>query len=145
VVIPAPPAEVMAALLEPASYEHIFPLTQEAKLVGREGDDFFISFRQGSKRITGEYTVRARRESPSLVRFWLDPSRPHDIGDCWGFFRVDPAEGGKTRLSYGALLHLEFGVIKLVFQEKIRGYALEVPERLRWWVDARRGKGKPER
>jgi hypothetical protein len=118
-------------------------LTQEAKLVAREGEDFFITLRQGGKRVSGEYTVRARRESPSLVRFWLDRSRPHDIGDCWGFFRVDPAEGGKTLLSYGALLHLEFGVMKLLFQEKIRGYALLVPELLRVWVDERRGGGNP--
>jgi hypothetical protein len=139
VIIPAPPAEVMAALLDPASYEHIFPLTLEAGLVGRDGDDFFIHFRQGGRRISGEYTVRARRETPSLVRFWLDPSRPHDIADCWGFFRADPAEGGRTLLSYGALLHLEFGVMKLLFQEQIRSYALEVPGRLRSHVEERRG------
>ncbi|MDI3283546.1 hypothetical protein [Polyangium sp. 15x6] len=35
--------------------------------------------------------------------------------------RVDPAPQGKALLTYGALLHLEFGVIKLLFQEKIRG------------------------
>lgn len=138
VVISAPPKDVMAVLLEPSSYGAIFPLTQEARLVAREGDDFFISLRQGGKKVSGEYTVRARRESPSLVRFWLDPTRPHDIGDCWGFFRVDPAEGGKTLLTYGALLHLDMGIIKLLFQEKIRSYALETPQLLRSYVDERR-------
>lgn len=139
VLIPATPAEVMGVLLEPSSYGHIFPLTQEARLVAREGDDFFITFRQGGRRVSGEYTVRARRESPSLVRFWLDPSRPHDIGDCWGFFRVDPAEGGRALLTYGALLHLEAGLIKLLFQEKIRSYAMETPALLRRYVEERRG------
>ncbi|MDI3290193.1 SRPBCC family protein [Polyangium sp. 15x6] len=139
VLIAAPPAEVMAVLLDPGSYRYIFPLTQEARLVGRKGDDFFLTLRQGGATVSGEYTVRARRETPSLVRFWMDPTRPHDIGDCWGFFRVDPADDGKTLLTYGALLHLEFGVIKLLFQEKIRSYALQTPELLRRYVEDRRG------
>jgi hypothetical protein len=138
VLISAAPAEVLAVLLAPDSYLHIFALTQEARLVGREGEDFFITLRQGGRKVSGQYSVRARRETPSLVRFWLDPSRPHDIGDLWGFFRLDPAADGKTLLAYGALLHLEFGVIKLLFQEKIRGYALETPARLRAYVEGRR-------
>ena len=135
VIISAAPSEVLAALLEPSSYKHIFTLTQEARLEARDGEDLIIYLRQGSKKVSGEYSVRARRESLSLVRFWLDPSRPHDIGDLWGFFRMDPHPGGKTLLTYGALLHLEFGVIKLLFQEKIRNYALETPERLRLFVE----------
>ncbi len=138
VIIDATPAEVLAVLLEPSSYLHIFTLTQEARLVAREGDDFIIALRQGGKKISGEYSVRARQETSSLVRFWLDPTRPHDVGDLWGFFRMDPAEAGKTLLSYGALLHLEFGVIKLLFQEKIRMYALETPARLRAYVEDRK-------
>lgn len=135
VIISAPPSEVLAVLLEPSSYMHIFALTQEARLQAREGDDLIIYLRQGGKNISGEYSVRARRETLSLVRFWLEPSRPHDIADCWGFFRLDPAAGGKTLLTYGALLHLEFGIMKLLFQEKIRGYALETPARLRAFVE----------
>jgi len=135
VIIAAKPSDVMAVLLDPASYRHIFPLTREARLVARVGDDFFLTFIQGGRNVSGEYTVRARRETPSMVRFWMDPTRPHDIGDCWGFFRVDPAPGGKTLLTYGALLHLEFGVIKLLFQEKIRSYALETPSLLRRYVE----------
>jgi len=135
VIISAPPSEVLAALLEPSSYLHIFALTQEARLEERRGDDFIIYLRQGGAKISGEYSVHARKETPSLVRFWLDPSRPHDIADCWGFFRMDPAPEGKTLLTYGALLHLEFGVMKLLFQEKIRSYALETPARLRAFVE----------
>ncbi len=138
VIIAASPAEVMAVLLDPGAYQYIFPLTQDARLVSRQGDDFFLTLRQGGKTISGEYTVRARRETPSLVRFWMDPTRPHDIGDCWGFFRVDPTEGGRTLLTYGALLHLEFGVMKLLFQEKIRAFALETPNLLRRYVEDRR-------
>lgn len=135
VIISASPAEVLGILLEPSSYLHIFALTQEARLVTKKGDDLIIYLRQGGKKISGEYSVIARRETSSLVRFWLDPSRPHDIADCWGFFRLDPAPEGKTLLTYGALLHLEFGVMKLLFQEKIRMYALETPARLRAYVE----------
>jgi hypothetical protein len=145
VIIPAPPAEVMSIFLDPNSYGHIFPLTQEARVAGRAGDDWFVYIRQGGRRASGEYTVRVRRETPSLVRFWMDPGRPHDIGDCWGFFRVDPTKDGRTLLTYGALLHLEFGVIKLLFQEKIRAYALETPALVRRYVEERRGARLPGR
>ncbi|UQA62425.1 SRPBCC family protein [Polyangium aurulentum] len=143
VIIPAPPAEVMSIFLDPQSYGHIFPLTQEARIAGRQGDDWFVYIRQGGRRASGEYTVRVRRETPSLVRFWMDPGRPHDIGDCWGFFRVDPAKDGRTLLTYGALLHLEFGLIKLLFEEKIRGYALQTPALVRSYVEERRAGERP--
>jgi hypothetical protein len=139
VMVPAAPEEVMAIFLDPGAYKSIFPRTQEARVVAREDGDWFVTLRQGSARHTGEYTVQVRRESPSLVRFWMDPGRPHDIGDCWGFFRVDPTKDGRTLLTYGALLRLEMGVLKLFFQEKIRSLALETPGLVQRLVEARRG------
>ena len=64
-----------------------------------------------------------RRESASLLRFWMDPEEPHEIGDCWGYFRVQAWGKRSALLTYAALVHLDFGVLKL-FTETIRRYAL---------------------
>ncbi len=82
-----------------------------------------------------------RRESQGLLRFWLDPSEPHDIGDCWGYFRVQPWGKRASLLTYAALLHLDSGLVKLLFSETIRRYALKTPGLVRAFVEGKRGHG----
>jgi hypothetical protein len=137
-VIPAPLADVMAVLLDPGSYTSIFPLTLEATVVERSGLDFKVFFRVGGRAGTAAYTLAVRRESAGLIRFWLDHSRPHEIADCWGSFRVQPWGKDATLLTYAALLRLDFGLVKLLFSEKIRGFALGTPGLVRSYVMAHR-------
>lgn len=136
-VIRAPAEAVIAALYDASAYPHIFPLLMEGRLVGMRGADRLVYFRHGGRVASAGYTAIVRRESPGLVRFWLDPSEPHDIEDCWGYFRVQPFGEGAVLLTYAALLRLEFGVVKLLFSEKIRAYALETPALVRRWVEGR--------
>ncbi len=133
-VVEAPVAEVMDVLMDPASWTSILPLTLEARLVGRPGGDYKAFFKQGAKLGTASYTLLARRESQGLVRFWLDPSEPHDIADCWGYFRVVPWGKRASVLTYAALLHLDAGLVKLLFTETIRRYALSTPGLVRAYV-----------
>ena len=73
-----------------------------------------------------------------MLRFWLDPSQPHDIADCWGYFRVQPWGRRASLLTYAALVHLDFGMVKMLFTEKIRRYALGTPGLVRAYVRAHR-------
>ena len=52
-----------------------------------------------------------------------------------GFFRVDPLEGGRSLISYGAVVNLGFGFAQLLFEEKIKRYALDTPRLLRRYVE----------
>src|SRR5262249_1590702 len=115
-VIDASPAEVMGALLDVSTYRTILPLTMEAREVGREGDIRLCLFRRGRRVGSAGYPAIVRRQSPSVLRFWMDPDYPHEIEDCWGYFRVEPTEEGKkTLLTYAAVLRLEFGFIRMFF------------------------------
>ncbi len=134
-VVRAPADDVMSALLEPKNYRRILPLTLEADVVDRKGELVYVHLKQGGRAGNAAYTIVVRRESRHLVRFWLDPDRPHEIADCWGFFRVEPMEGGWSLVRFGALVHLDFGVTKLMFAEKIRDYALTAPANLRRFVE----------
>jgi hypothetical protein len=133
--IHAPADDVMRALVEPKNYRRILPLTIAADVVDRKGDLVYVRLTQGGRSTNASYTIVVRRESRYLVRFWLDPNRPHDIADCWGYFRVDPLGPSASFVRYGALVHLDFGVTKLLFKEKIRDYALTTPARLRRFVE----------
>lgn len=133
-MILATPAEVMAALLDPAAYTSILPLTMEARIVGKQGDDDKLFLKQGGKLGSASYVLVVRRESMGLLRFWMDPEEPHEIGDCWGYFRVQPWGKQSALLTYASLLHLESGLVKILFSEVIRRNALGTPALVRAYV-----------
>lgn len=133
-LIHAPAATIMDVLLDGSSYTRILPLTLEARVIGARGDDRLLFLKQGGKLGTAEYVLAVRRESLGLIRFWLDPSHPHEIGDCWGYFRVQPWGKRTSLLTYAALVHLESGLVKMLFSEKIRSYALGTPGLVRAYV-----------
>jgi hypothetical protein len=134
--MPAPVEDVMAVLMDPASYTSILPLTLEARVIGAAGNDRKVFFKQGGKLGTASYVLVVRRESLGTIRFWLDDTEPHEIGDCWGYFRVQPWGKTASLLTYAALVHLEMGVVKLLFTEKIRSYALGTPGLVRAYLGA---------
>jgi hypothetical protein len=136
-VIKAPMADVMAVLMDVTAYTKIFPLTAEAKDVGQRGGDRLIRLKHWTRFATASYTVHVRRESPGLVRFWMDASFPHDLEDCWGYFRMQPLSKDKTLLTYGAALNLGDGLTRMLFESLIQGYAMRPPELLRRHVEAR--------
>lgn len=139
--ITAPVADVVGVLLDPASYTRILPLTLEARVIGMQGQDSLLYLKQGGKLGTAEYVLVVRRESMGLFRFWLDPSHPHEIADCWGYFRVQPWSRRGCLLTYAALVRLDFGMVKMLFSEKIRSYALSTPGLVRAYVRAQRPHG----
>ena len=137
VVIHAPQREVMRALTDVAAYRSIFPLAIDAREVGRRGADSVVTLRHRTKLGTADYACRIRRESGRLVRFWLDPAFPHDVEDLWGYFRVEPFGQGASLLTYAALMRLELGLVRFLFEDKIRDYALGTPRLVRLYVEGR--------
>jgi hypothetical protein len=127
VVVDASPAHVMAVLTDASAYRRLLPYTIEARVTGNRGDDSRVFFRQGNNILSVAYSLWIRRESLGLIRFWVDLDVPHDIADCWGFFRVTPWQGNSSLLTFGGLLRLDPGLIKLLFSEQIRGAALRAP------------------
>jgi hypothetical protein len=141
-VIHAPVAEVMAVIADPGTYRTILPMTMEVRTLSRSGRDVRVLLRQGGSLGSAGYVLLTRRESQGLLRFWLDPREPHEIADCWGYFRVQPWESEGSLLTYAALLQLDPGLVKLLFKETIRRLALGTPGLVRAYVHARHG-GEP--
>lgn len=135
VIIQAPAQKVIEAILDISAYGQIFPMIATSKLIGKVNDDRLITMEHYTRFANAFYTLRVRRESPHLVRFWMDPAYAHDLDDCWGYFRLRPLSKTQTLVTYGAALNLGFGITRMLFEAKIQGYALEPPARLKRYME----------
>jgi hypothetical protein len=71
--------EVMSVAGDPASYPAILPATNEARVVSRSGREVRVRLRHGEGLVSVSYVILVRREAANAIRFWLDPSEPHDL------------------------------------------------------------------
>jgi len=121
------------------AYRRVLPKTKQAKLVGTDGEDRLVELVQGNALVSAEYTIRVRTDADAReMRFWLEPSRPHTIDDAWGFFRLAPFvnDNGEPRvlLTYGVMVDVGPGLVRELFEEKVRAALLAVPQRVRRYV-----------
>jgi hypothetical protein len=150
-VVDARAREVSALIDDVATWQKILPKTRSARVVGFAGDDPLISVTHGTALVQATYTIRVHREG-SVVRFWLDSSRPHDIEDIWGFMRVEPvpsqadgADQGQALVSYGVMVDMGPGLLRDLFESHVRDLALTVPGRVRGLVSDRAAAAAAER
>ena len=140
-LVDATPDEMADLFEDVAAYQRVLPKTKQARLVGRNGPDTFVELHQGNTFVDAAYTIRLRKEGAHEVRFWLDPTKPHAIADAWGFFRYEPATDAAGNpavlLTYGVLVDLGPGLVRDLFEERVRVAMLTVPQRVRDYVTAR--------
>lgn len=144
-VLDASAEELMAVLDDPHAYTEVLPKTKYAQRVAAHGRDFLLELHQGNALVDAAYTVYIRKEPErGRVRFWLDLSRPHAIEDAWGFFRYEALEPSdrqapRTLMVYGALVDLGAGIIRELYEERLRRAMLAVPQLVRKYL-ARKGR-----
>lgn len=136
-VLRAPVREVMAAVSDVEAYSLILPRLQDAREVRRRGEHRWVRFRHATKLGTAEYSCVLHRESGRVVRFWMDPSRPHDVDDMFGYFRAEPFGAGRTLFTYAIALRLPFA-IRSLFEDRIVDFALDTPALLRRYLQRTR-------
>lgn len=140
-VLEASAAEISALFDDVSAYRHVLPKTKGARNVGVDRGDQLVELVQGNAVYEATYTIRVRRSTNEL-RFWLEPTRPHEIDDAWGFFRVEPfiAPNGEERvlLTYGVLVDVGPGIVRELFEERVRAAMLSVPQLVQRHL-ARRG------
>lgn len=133
----ATPGEIAALLDDVEGYRRLLPGTKTARHVGAVRGDTLVELVQGNALYEARYTIRVRK-GPHEMRFWLEPTRPHEIDDAWGFFRVEPFVGpsGEERvlLTYGVLVDVGPGIVRELFEERVRAAMLSVPQLVRRYV-----------
>jgi hypothetical protein len=141
-IIDASMPELENLFVDMSAYRQLLPRTKEARLVGVDEGDLFIELRQGNSLLETSYTIRVRREglgAGAVYRFWLDRTKPHGIEDAWGYFRLEPlaeGPGGAARvlLTYGVLVDVGPGLVRDLFEERLRQLALTVPQLVRQYA-----------
>jgi hypothetical protein len=140
-IIDAGADEVASLLDDVSAWRRFLPKTRDAQRVGSVGDDILIEVTHGSALVKVAYTLRVHREGRAM-RFWMDPSRAHDIEDAWGFLRVEPMPNGRALVTYGILIDMGDGLLRDLFEGRVREVALEVPDGVRDVALQRQARGQ---
>lgn len=136
-VLDATPGELSALFDDVTAYRHVLPRTKRVRRVGTDHGDTLVELVQGTALYEATYTIRVRRSAREM-RFWLEPTMPHEIDDAWGFFRMEPFFGpaGEQRVlvTYGVLVDVGPGIVRELFEERVRAAMLSVPQLVRRYV-----------
>jgi carbon monoxide dehydrogenase subunit G len=135
-IVEAPPHLVLDAVRDPSQLRRILPRARSVTRVDADGPQRFV-VEQGNDWVQAEYTVTLE-ESPTRdeIRFFLDATRPHDVEDVYGFFRVEPLGQGHTLVSMGVALDLGPGLVRMLFEKRVQALMLETPRLMRDVVES---------
>lgn len=134
-LVNAPAAAVLSALSNTDTLPQALPHTKSARLIDVRGALARVELVHGDGTTYTVYLERAAARSE--LRFWLDSSRPHDISDVFGFFRVEPFANGKSVVTVAAALDLGPGITNLFFGDAVERSLLSTPGRIRGFVEPR--------
>ncbi len=127
-LVPATPMEVLSALRQPGGLRESLPYTKSARILSEKNGVTRVALEQGHGPFVGRYTVAIHwRPGEQVARFWLDPRRPHDLEDIWGFFRVREIAPGRTLVTFGVAFDLGSGLVGALFEDTVQRMALRTP------------------
>jgi ribosome-associated toxin RatA of RatAB toxin-antitoxin module len=137
-VVRATPADVLALVADVRSLPQALPYTESAELVSSTGRTARVELVQGKAPFLARYTIALEQaESGDGIRFWLDPTRPHDVRDVWGFVRVKEFGPGRTLVTVAVALDLGPGLARLFFEDRVERSILRAPAKIREFVEPR--------
>jgi hypothetical protein len=135
------PDDVANLLYDVGLWKRLIPRVHEVHRISNAGNDPRVEVHHGNPFISVAYSMRVRREG-RVVRFWMDPTRPHDIQDVWGYFRPEQLPDGRTLIKFGILIDLGDGMIRDLFEDAVRDLALGIPDNVRTVIVERTARGR---
>ena len=132
VVVRASPERVLAAIHNVQALRSILPNTKQAALVDEKGPARRIELLQGSSFVEAKYTVELSPDGrPGELGFRLDRSRPHDIDDVYGYFKVERFDDEHSVVTVAAAVDVGSGLTELLFGKKVQDVILSTPYKMR--------------
>lgn len=147
-LVKAEPRQVFDVLNQLDTLSQVLPRTRDTRVLERSSDRTRVELEQGNSVVSATFTVFFELEPPEgphdprVVRFWLDPSRPHSIDDVWGFFRATRYDDEHALVAVGALVDLGPGLIRMLFEGRIQRSILRMPARIRETVERTYGSSR---
>lgn len=144
-LVPAAPERVLAAIHDVAALRAMLPNTKQVALVDASGSVRRIELLQGSSFVEAKYTVKLSPDgNPNELGFHLDPSRPHDIDDVYGYFKVERFDDKRSVVTIAAAVDVGSSFSTMLFGKKVQDVILSTPHRMRdYFSQAEQGSGAP--
>ena len=137
-VVRATPGEVLRALADVTALPEALPRTVSAELVSSDGRSARIELVQGKPPFVVKYTIHLEQNATGdSIRFWLDTTRPHDVKDVWGYFRVKQFGHQHSLVTMAVALDLGPGLPRMLFEDKVERAILRAPAKIRAFVEPR--------
>jgi len=137
-LIDAPPEVVWNAILDWGSYKKVFPKTRDVRQVSRKGGRSLVRMELGTKLINVAYFVEVTaNKSKWQISYKLVGSKPHDIDEVQGYWRLFPQKNGQTLVAYVTAVKVPMGLVNLIpenLEKKINRNLLASPQYLREWI-----------
>ena len=131
-LVPASPERVLAAMRDVAALRKMLPNTKQVALVDTSGGSRRIELLQGSSFVEAKYTVELSPDGrPGELGFKLDPSRPHDIDDVYGYFKVERFDDQRSAVTVAAAVDVGSSLTIMLFGKKVQDVILSAPHRMR--------------
>lgn len=135
-IVDVPVEMAWRAMEDLSSYKRIIPLATESTVKGRNGDEIDLAIRQQWGPIDIKYVLQTTLDSEKRVMmFRLDLSQAHELRAGWGFLRARPWKGGKTLVSFGAMVDIGDGVLVSIIRPAVRRDLLRIPAKFKGYVE----------
>src|SRR5262249_6238828 len=108
------------------------PHTKQVAVVDAKGQARRIELLQGSSLVQAKYTVELSPDGrPGELGFHLDASRPHDIDDVYGYFKVQRYDDTPSIVTIAAAVDIGSGLSEMLFGKKVQDVILSTPHKMR--------------
>lgn len=137
-LVHARPDDVVAALASVDTLPQVLPHTKSARLIEVKGHRARVELVQGNTLVEARYTLELERVPGSdELKFWLDRSRPHDIDDVYGYFRVRRFDRDRSLVTVAVALDVGPGLVRMLFEDRIQRVILATPAHIKQFIEPR--------
>jgi len=136
-IVDVPVEVAWQALADLSGYKNFIPLVTESDVKHQVGEEADLAIRQEWGPIDVRYVLQTTLEvDRRSMMFRVDHSQAHDIRAGWGFMRIRPYKGGRTLVSFGALVDIGDGVFVSIIRPAVRKDLLRIPFYFKRHVEA---------
>ena len=135
-VVEVPVDAAWRATQDLSRYKQIIPLATESLVKSVHGDEIDLAIRQQWGPVDIRYVLQTTLDHDKrAMMFRLDHSQGHELRAGWGFLRVRPWKGGKTLVSFGAMVDIGDGVLVSIIRPAVRRDLLRIPTNFKGYVE----------
>lgn len=131
-LVPATPERVFQAIQDPEALLAMLPKTKRVTLVDSGSSSRRLELLQGNSFVNATYTVKlVPSEHPGELTFQMDRSRPHDIDDVYGYFKVERFDDKRSLVTVAAAVDVGSDFTNLLFGKRVQDVILSTPYAMR--------------